>query len=199
MNTTFKSDIALRIRELREDLALSQEAFGQQMEFSQGLVSDVEAGKKPPSDKLIRAICRHYRVSERWLRDGVGQPQPQPASMADSGRTEETKPSAPPAEPGDMGMPRAVAMLAAIYDSGDETLVRAINSNLAAFAVAGERKRQIAQLGARVAALEEALESVTRQLVSLGGRAAGDHANDDGVPSPRTGGGGGQARRAGES
>lgn len=59
-----------RIRSLREDLGLSQTAFGEPVGLSRDEVKNIEYKKTAPKEITIPLICKEYSVSEAWLRDG---------------------------------------------------------------------------------------------------------------------------------
>lgn len=62
-----------RIKELRKELHLSQEAFAARVGLSRNFISAVEAGQRNISDRTIQSICRVYGVNDAWLRTGVGE------------------------------------------------------------------------------------------------------------------------------
>ena len=61
-----------RIKELRLNLGLSQEAFGKQIKIGRSSVSKLESGENNPSDQTISLICKEFNVNEDWLRTGEG-------------------------------------------------------------------------------------------------------------------------------
>lgn len=61
-----------RIKQLRNQLNLTMEAFGSRVGVTRAAVSNIENGRSNPSEQLIRSICREFRVSEDWLRNGIG-------------------------------------------------------------------------------------------------------------------------------
>lgn len=61
-----------RIKKLRLDLGLSQEAFGKQIKIQRSSVSKIETGENSPSDQTISLICKEFNVNEDWLRTGEG-------------------------------------------------------------------------------------------------------------------------------
>lgn len=63
-----------RIRALREELGLSQTAFGEPIGLSRDEVKNIEYKKTAPKEITIPLICKEYSVSETWLRDGTGKP-----------------------------------------------------------------------------------------------------------------------------
>ena len=62
-----------RIREIRSYLNMNMEQFGNRLDISQSTVSMIESGKRKPSSRLIKSICREFRINEKWLTDGEGE------------------------------------------------------------------------------------------------------------------------------
>ncbi len=62
-----------RIKELRIQLGLTLEEFGNSLGFSRSSMSNIETGYRSVTDRLIIAIVNTYNVSEDWLRYGTGQ------------------------------------------------------------------------------------------------------------------------------
>lgn len=62
-----------RIRELRKSLGLTLEKFGEAIGVSRAAMSNLENGNRNITPQMFKSICREYNVSERWLRDGVGE------------------------------------------------------------------------------------------------------------------------------
>lgn len=65
-------DIARRIKEIRLSRGLTQQLFASSLGIVQGFLSDVERGKKLPSDTLLIALCHLYEINEEWLFTGKG-------------------------------------------------------------------------------------------------------------------------------
>lgn len=61
-----------RIRLIRESLGMTQEDFSSRIKLSRNFIAQVESGKKTPSERTIRDICREYGINEEWLRTGAG-------------------------------------------------------------------------------------------------------------------------------
>ena len=62
-----------RIRYLRKEvLKLSGKEFGEKFMVSDSAITMVERGKREATDRLIKDICREFRVNETWLRTGQG-------------------------------------------------------------------------------------------------------------------------------
>lgn len=66
-------EIARRIKEIRLSRGLTQQAFASSLGIVQGFLSDVERGKKLPSDTLLIALCHLYEINEEWLFSGIGE------------------------------------------------------------------------------------------------------------------------------
>lgn len=62
-----------RIRQLRNDLHLSQAEFGSKINLSQNYIWMIEKGDRTPSDRTIADIAREFGVSLAWLEDGEGE------------------------------------------------------------------------------------------------------------------------------
>ena len=65
-----------RIRLVRESLGMTQEDFSSRIKLSRNFIAQVESGKKIPSERTIRDICREYEINEKWLRTGEGDIHP---------------------------------------------------------------------------------------------------------------------------
>ena len=70
-------DISTRIKELRKKhLNLTQEKFGKELGVSRDVVSNIEANRLArPEQKepIYKLICQKFNVSEKWLKEGVGE------------------------------------------------------------------------------------------------------------------------------
>lgn len=62
-----------RIKILREELGLTQEAFAQRLGVGRGVVMNIEYNKTTPKDAFVDLICREFRVRDEWLRHGSGE------------------------------------------------------------------------------------------------------------------------------
>lgn len=62
-----------RIKELRNALELTQQAFADRIGTARGNIACYEVGKNTPSDAVITLICREFNVNEKWLRTGDGE------------------------------------------------------------------------------------------------------------------------------
>lgn len=63
-----------RIKRIRKNSNLSQDAFGKRLGITGASVSRLESGDRDPSDQTITSICREFDVNELWLRTGEGDP-----------------------------------------------------------------------------------------------------------------------------
>lgn len=62
-----------RIKELRNVLGLTQQAFADRLGTSRGNIACYEIGKNTPSDAAVTLICKEFNVREEWLRNGTGE------------------------------------------------------------------------------------------------------------------------------
>lgn len=61
-----------RIKELRKELKLTQQAFADALNISKSTVEAYEYRNVTVTDRTIQDICRIYHVNELWLRTGEG-------------------------------------------------------------------------------------------------------------------------------
>lgn len=61
-----------RVKELRKELGLSGEKFGEKLGVKRSAISDIETGRNNLTDQMLKAICREFNVNEEWLRFGIG-------------------------------------------------------------------------------------------------------------------------------
>lgn len=62
-----------RIKDLRNSLNLTMQAFGDRLGISAASVSKLESGVNNPSEQTIRAICSEFGVRRDWLETGEGE------------------------------------------------------------------------------------------------------------------------------
>lgn len=62
-----------RIKAVREALNLSQREFGEKLGVSRDVISNMEYGRVPSKELLLRHLCRLYKVNEHWLQTGEGE------------------------------------------------------------------------------------------------------------------------------
>lgn len=62
-----------RIKEIRKDLGMTLEKFGEPIGLKKSALSLLESGRNALTDRTIKDICRVYNVNEEWLRTGEGE------------------------------------------------------------------------------------------------------------------------------
>lgn len=62
-----------RIRQIRKEADLTQEAFAHRLGIKRNTVTTYETTNKMPMDSIITSICREFDVNEEWLRTGQGE------------------------------------------------------------------------------------------------------------------------------
>lgn len=63
-----------RLRELRNKLGLTLEAFGKRVGVTRSAVGKIEKGERKVTEQMILSICREFNVNEDWFRNGTGGP-----------------------------------------------------------------------------------------------------------------------------
>lgn len=61
-----------RIKQLRQDLGLTQADFASRISVSNVSVSLMERGERNPSPQTIQLICQQFHVRREWLVEGTG-------------------------------------------------------------------------------------------------------------------------------
>ena len=61
-----------RIKELRKDLNLTMEEFGNKAGIQKSAVSRIESGSSTPGEQTIILICERFGINRRWLETGEG-------------------------------------------------------------------------------------------------------------------------------
>ena len=61
-----------QIKQLRKNLDLTQEKFGDKLGVKRSTVAQWELGINTLTDQMIVSICREWNVNEEWLRTGTG-------------------------------------------------------------------------------------------------------------------------------
>lgn len=59
-----------RIKQLRKELGLTLEKFGERIGLRKSSLSQIENGVNGVTEQLIKSICREFNVREEWLRTG---------------------------------------------------------------------------------------------------------------------------------
>lgn len=65
--------IGERVKELRKQVNLTQQAFADGLNLKRNTVGSYEVNVVEPSDRTISDICREFNVNETWLRTGEGE------------------------------------------------------------------------------------------------------------------------------
>lgn len=60
-----------RLNELISDTGMKKVQFAQEIGVDQSYISQMISGKRTPSDRVIRDICRVGGINKEWLCDGV--------------------------------------------------------------------------------------------------------------------------------
>lgn len=64
--------IGERIKEVRKDFQLSPAEFAQCLLSSRSHIANLEAGRKPVTERMKRNICVEFNVNQEWLETGQG-------------------------------------------------------------------------------------------------------------------------------
>lgn len=62
-----------RIALVRKTSGYKQDEFAEKLGLTKNFISLIETGKREPSDRTIKDICREFNVNEEWLRNGTGE------------------------------------------------------------------------------------------------------------------------------
>lgn len=65
--------IGERIRAIRKEKKLSQEAFGERLGITGSGVSNLESGRRGMTEQMLKSICREFNVEYMFLIDGEGE------------------------------------------------------------------------------------------------------------------------------
>lgn len=65
-----------RIKELRKNLNLTQDEFGERLGVVKSSISNIEKGRHGITDQMIKLMVKEFGVSENWLRTGEGEMVP---------------------------------------------------------------------------------------------------------------------------
>lgn len=61
-----------RIKALRKELGMTQQAFADKLKISRDNVANYESGRREPTAAALSLICATFHVDETWLRTGEG-------------------------------------------------------------------------------------------------------------------------------
>ena len=59
-----------RIKQLRKELGLTLNKFGEKIGVGKTAISKIENGDRSVTDQMFKSICREFNVREEWLRNG---------------------------------------------------------------------------------------------------------------------------------
>ena len=62
-----------RISLIRKNAGMTQDKLAEVLGLTKNFISLIETGKRDPSDRTIKDICREFNVNEEWLRTGKGE------------------------------------------------------------------------------------------------------------------------------
>ena len=62
-----------RIKEIRNNLGLTLEKFGDKLGVTKVAISNIEKGNRNLTDQMIKAICREYNVNYDYIMNGTGK------------------------------------------------------------------------------------------------------------------------------
>lgn len=62
-----------RVREVRKNLGLTLDKFGERIGIKKSALSSIENGRSNLTDANIKAICREFNVDYIWLTTGKGE------------------------------------------------------------------------------------------------------------------------------
>ncbi len=62
-----------RVKLLRKQFNLSQEAFGKRLGVTGAGISKIESGQRSLTEQMVILICKEFNINEAWLRHGEGE------------------------------------------------------------------------------------------------------------------------------
>lgn len=68
-------EFSVRLRGLLKQKGLSQQRFANETLLSRAAITKWLARESEPSTRSLAVICSYFRVSERWLAEGIGDPE----------------------------------------------------------------------------------------------------------------------------
>ncbi|NOW87956.1 transcriptional regulator with XRE-family HTH domain [Clostridium beijerinckii] len=61
-----------RIKQVRQELKLSQAKFAKAISISAGYLASIELENRAVNERIIRLVSVTFSVSETWLKSGIG-------------------------------------------------------------------------------------------------------------------------------
>lgn len=163
--------ISERIKLLRGKEAIA--TFAKAMGIHRNTLPRYESGERTPDGDFLARLCSKSGVEPAWLLLGEG---PMRKGQEDqSPATAESSPQYSGQLPDDdIGLGESVELLAKIYNSGNNVLVRAIAANLHAFSEAVDNKALAAktitmmdEMNKRMLAQENELAAMKKELARM--------------------------------
>lgn len=62
-----------RIKQVRKELSLSMEKFGDKIGIVKSAINNIEKGLNNPSERTLKLICSEFNVNYAWLTEGQGE------------------------------------------------------------------------------------------------------------------------------
>lgn len=62
-----------RVKEIRKNLELTLEKFGDKLGVTKVAISNIENGNRNLTGQMAKSICREFNVDYRWLTTGEGK------------------------------------------------------------------------------------------------------------------------------
>jgi transcriptional regulator with XRE-family HTH domain len=153
--------------------------FAEKSNINPGTLHNYLKGRAPSTEAVIN-ICRYFNVDSNWLLTGIGEPFLRetfgPPETLSGQLHPPSKKTAPINMEGDerrwdeTSLGKAVDQLRKIYDSGDGTLIRAINANLDAFTRTVDLADEVKSLKNRMAVMESSMKKMEKIIEELGRR-----------------------------
>lgn len=152
-----------RLKIVRESLGNTQEEMAVNVGVSKRAWQTYEEGISTPGGKVFAALTR-LGFNSNWALTGEGPMKIEDQPLVVTQTAEPAGKDTNRAPDGDIDLAAGLQLLGKIYSSGDQVLIRAINSNLRAFGDAIDDKSRankaialMGQMEKRVAALEKKL------------------------------------------
>jgi transcriptional regulator with XRE-family HTH domain len=65
-------EVRIRIKQIREELGVSQREFAKRVFISQTLLGDIELGNRNINERTIQLISTEFNINKDWLLTGKG-------------------------------------------------------------------------------------------------------------------------------
>jgi transcriptional regulator with XRE-family HTH domain len=67
-----KQTIHVRLKQVRKSINFTQKKFSERIAISYNYLAEMELGKKPVNERIIRLVSMEFGIDEYWLRTGEG-------------------------------------------------------------------------------------------------------------------------------